>query len=51
VKTTTRVKNVQCFTGFYYVYRIFINGVRQIARLLYQLTEKNQKWEWREKEQ
>ena len=47
----TRKKEIQSFLGFCNFYRRFIEGFSKIAKLLYQLTKKDKKWEFREKQQ
>ena len=44
----TKVREVQKFTGFCNFYRRFIEGFSKIARPLYNLTKKGQKWDWKE---
>ena len=50
-KTATRKKEIQSFLGFCNFYRKFIEGFSKIAKPLYQLTEKDQKWEFGTKHQ
>ena len=47
----TRKKEIQSFVGFCNFYRRFIEGCTKIAKPLYQLTEKDKKWEFGEKQQ
>ena len=47
----TRKKEIQSFQGFCNFYRRFIEGFSKIAKPLYQLTEKDKKWEFGEKQQ
>lgn len=47
----TKVKEVQAFLGFANFYRRFIRDFSYKAKPLTQLTHKNQKWAWGEKEQ
>ena len=47
----TRKKEIQSFLGFGNFYRRFIEGFSKIAKLLYQLTEKDRNWEFGEKQQ
>ena len=47
----TRKKEIQSFLGFWNFYRRFIEECREIAKPLYQLTEKDKKWEFGEKQQ
>ena len=47
----TLKKEIQSFLGFCNFYRRFIEGFSKIAKPLYQLTEKDKKWEFREKQQ
>ena len=47
----TRKKEIQSFLGFCNFYRRFIEGFSKIAKPLYQLTEKDKKWEFGEKQQ
>ena len=44
------VKDVQKFLGLVNYYCQFIEGFVSIARLLYDLVKKNQKWNWTEKQ-
>ena len=44
--TPTKVKDVQSFLGFTNYYRRFIGDYSNIARLLIDLTKKNQEWRW-----
>jgi len=41
------VKDIQKFLGLANYYRRFIEGFAKIARLLHELTRKEQKWKWR----
>ena len=50
-KTPTKKKEIQSFLEFCNFYRRFIEGFRKIAKPLYQLTEKDQKWEFGTKQQ
>ena len=50
-KTPTKKKEMQSFLGFCNFYRRFIEGFSKIAKPLYQLTEKDQKWEFGTKQQ
>ena len=50
-KTATKKKEIQSFLGFCNFYRRFIEGFSKIAKPLYQLTEKDQKWEFGTKQQ
>ena len=45
----TRKKEIQSFLGFCNFYRRFIEGFSKISKSLNQLTEKDKKWEFREK--
>src|SRR6266852_664716 len=45
------VKDIQSFVGFCNFYRRFIEGFSRIAKPLYDLTKKEKKWEWTEKEE
>jgi len=45
------VKNVQKFLGLANYYYRFIEGFASIARLLYDLVKKDQKWNWTEKQE
>ena len=47
----TRKKEIQSFLGFSNFYRRFIEGFSKIAKPVYQLTEKDKKWEFGEKQQ
>ena len=47
----TRKKEIQSFLGFCNFYRRFIEGFSKIAKPLHQLTEKDKKWEFGEKQQ
>ena len=47
----TRKKEIQSFLGFCNFYWRFIEGFSKIAKPLYQLTEKDKKWEFGEKQQ
>ena len=47
----TRKKEIQSFLGFCNFYWRFIEGFSKIAKSLYQLTEKDKKWEFGEKQQ
>ena len=47
----TRKKEIQNFLGFCNFYGRFIEGFSKIAKPLYQLTWKDKKWEFREKQQ
>ena len=44
--TPTKVKEVQSFLGFVNFYRKFIHDFSNIARPLYALTRKTQRWVW-----
>ena len=50
-KTLTKKKEIQSFLGFCNLYQIFTEGFSKIAKPLYQLTEEDQKWEFRRKQQ
>ena len=50
-KTPTKKKEIQSFLGFCNFYRRFIEGFSKIAKPLYRLTEKDQKWEFGTKQQ
>ena len=50
-KTPTKKKEIQSFLGFCNFYRRFIEGFSKNAKPLYQLTEKDQKWEFGTKQQ
>ena len=50
-KTATKKKEIQSFLGFCNFYRRFIEGFSKIAKPLYQLTKKDQKWEFGMKQQ
>ena len=45
-KTPTKKKEIQSFLGFCNFYGRFIEGFSKIAKLVYQLTEKDQNWEF-----
>lgn len=45
------VKEVQAFLGFANFYRRFVPAYSSMARPLHDLTHKDRKWEWTEKEQ
>ena len=45
------VKDVQKFLGLANYYRWFVKDFAMIAKLLYEMTRKGKKWEWREKQQ
>ena len=45
-KTPTKKKEIESFLRFCNFYRRFIEGFSKIAKPLYQLIEKNQKWEF-----
>ena len=47
----TRKKEIQSYLGFCNFYGRFIEGFSKIAKPLYQLTEKDKKWEFGEKQQ
>ena len=47
----TRKKEIHSFLGFCNFYRRFIEGFSKIAKPLYQLTEKDKKWEFGAKQQ
>jgi len=49
--TLKRVKNIQKFLGLANYYQQFIKDFASIARLLYDLIKKNQKWDWMEKQE
>ena len=40
------VKDIQKFLGLANYYKRFVEGFAKIARLLYELTRKEQKWEY-----
>ena len=40
------VKDIQKFLGLANYYKRFVEGFAKIARLLYELTKKEQKWEY-----
>ena len=44
------VKDVQKFLGLANYYRQFIKGFAKIVRLLYEMTRKEIKWNWGEKQ-
>ena len=48
--TPRNVKDVQSFLGFVNFYRRFIEDFSKIARPLHDLTQKDSKWVWEEKE-
>ena len=50
-KTPKNKTAIQSFLGFCNFYRRLIEGFSKIAKLLYQLTEKYQKWDFRTKQQ
>ena len=50
-KTPPKKKEIQSFLGFCNFYRRFREGFSKIAKPLYQLTEKDQKWEFGTKHQ
>ena len=41
-------KDIRSFLGFCQYHRKFVQGFSEIARPLYNLTKKNQKWDWNE---
>ena len=45
------VKDVQKFLGFANYYHRFIKSFAFIARSLYDIVKKNQKWDWTEKQE
>ena len=47
----TLKKEIHSFLEFYNFYRRFIKGFSKIAKPLYQLTEKDKKWQFGEKQQ
>ena len=47
--TPKRVKNIQKFLGLANYYQQFIKDFMFIARPLYDLVKKNQKWNWTER--
>lgn len=47
----TKVKELQSFLGFCNFYRRFIKEYSRIARPLTELTQKNRKWEWGQRQQ
>ena len=49
--TLKKVKDVQKFLGFTNYYKQFIKNFAYIARLLYNLVKKEQKWDWTEKQE
>jgi len=49
--TLKKVKDVQKFLGFTNYYKQFIKSFAYIARLLYNLVKKEQKWDWTEKQE
>ena len=50
-ETPAKKWDIQCFMGFCNFYRRFIEGFSKIGKPLYNLTKKNQKWNWTDKEQ
>ena len=50
-KTPTKKKDIQSFHGFCNFYRRFIERFSKVAKPFYKLTEKDQKWEFRTKQQ
>ena len=49
--TSKEVKDIQKFLGLANYYQQFIKNFAAIARLLYDLVKKNQKWDWTEKQE
>ena len=49
--TLKEVKDVQKFLELANYYQQFIKDFTVIARLLYDLVKKNQKWDWTEKQE
>ena len=49
--TPKRVKNIQKFLGLANYYQQFIKDFMFIARPLYDLVKKNQKWNWTERQE
>ena len=50
-KAPTKKKEIQSFLGFCNFYWRFIEGFSKVAKPLYKLTEKDQKWEFGTKQQ
>ena len=50
-KTPTKKKEIESVLGFCNFYRRFIEGFSKIAKPLYQLTKKDQKWQFGTKQQ
>ena len=50
-KPPTKKKEIQSFLGFCNFYRRFIEGFSKVAKPLYKLAEKDQKWEFGTKQQ
>ena len=50
-KTPTKKKEIQIFLGFCNFYRRFIEGFSKVAKPLYKLTTKDQRWEFGTKQQ
>ena len=48
--TLKEIKNIQKFLGLANYYQQFIKDFIFIARLLYDLVKKDQKWDWTEKQ-
>ena len=49
--TPKEVKDIQKFLGLANYYWQFIKNFAAIARLLYDLVKKNQKWDWTERQE
>ena len=49
--TLKRAKNIQKFLGFINYYCQFIKDFTIIARLLYDMVKKDQKWKWKERQE
>jgi len=45
------VKDVQKFLGLANYYRRFVKDFAKIARLLHEMTRKENKWSWKERQQ